>query len=56
MPLLLGLARREHDVDDVVLHAVVHVDVAHDLARVDELLRRDHRLGLGVDERRSCGP
>ena len=34
--LLRRLAGREHDLHDVVLHAVVHVDAVHELAGADD--------------------
>ena len=56
-PLLRRLARREHDVDHVVLHAIIHVDVTHHVARLHDLfdagdrfdLRR-HRAGRAIDD------
>src|SRR5436309_3209348 len=35
-----GIARREHETHDVVLHGLVHVDLAHGLPRLEDRRRR----------------
>src|SRR5438477_12239966 len=37
------LPRRPNNVDDVILYSIVNVNVVHDIARCDDVLRIDHR-------------
>ena len=37
------LPRRPNNVDDVILYSIVYVNVVHDIARCDDVLRIDHR-------------
>ena len=49
--VLLWVARREDDVDDVVAHFFIHMDAVHDLARGEDVVELDHALHVEIRPR-----